>query len=226
MMNLIAWPPHMPSILRIMTAPLFGVRRRTAPMGAALVILFMLAAPVPHASAAAEDANAFVASLGMQAGAMFQPGIQPAQRLARLRTLFRDDFDVRGIGTFALGRYRGMATPGERHEYFQLYSEFAVRAVSNRLNALGGATLRITSVQPMDGEIVVSSEVIGTNGNPLHVDWYLVHKHGRDMVTDLSVNGASMKLTLRNQFATWIETNGGRFDALLAVLRQEIPQLQ
>jgi ABC-type transporter MlaC component len=33
-----------------------------------------------------------------------------------------------------------------------------------------------------------------------------------------------MKVTQRDEFARWIQNNGGRFDALLAVLRQQIAQ--
>jgi hypothetical protein len=33
-----------------------------------------------------------------------------------------------------------------------------------------------------------------------------------------------MKIALRDQFASWIQSNGGRFDALLAVMRQQIAE--
>jgi ABC-type transporter MlaC component len=41
-------------------------------------------------------------------------------------------------------------------------------------------------------------------------------------VTDVNIGGMSMKVALRDQFASWIETNGGRVNALLAVMRQQI----
>jgi hypothetical protein len=40
--------------------------------------------------------------------------------------------------------------------------------------------------------------------------------------TDVTVGGMSMKVALRDQFASWIESNGRRFGALLTVLRQQI----
>jgi hypothetical protein len=35
-----------------------------------------------------------------------------------------------------------------------------------------------------------------------------------------------MKVTQREDFGRWIQNNGGRFDALLAVLRQQIAQMR
>jgi hypothetical protein len=47
-------------------------------------------------------------------------------------------------------------------------------------------------------------------------------RHGRWKVGDVNIGGISMKDSRRQYFAQWIETNGGRFDALLAMLRREI----
>jgi phospholipid transport system substrate-binding protein len=58
----------------------------------------------------------------------------------------------------------------------------------------------------------------------VQIDWYLVNRGGDYKITDLSIGGISMKVTQRDEFARWIQNNGGRFDALLAVLRQQIAQ--
>ena len=58
----------------------------------------------------------------------------------------------------------------------------------------------------------------------MQIDWYLANRGGDYKITDLSIGGISMKVTQRDEFARWIQNNGGRFDALLAVLRQQIAQ--
>jgi phospholipid transport system substrate-binding protein len=208
-----------------MTATRIGCRARArVSAAAALTLATMLVLPMRPVSAA-QDPNAFINQLGTAGVATFQPGIAPQERLARLGELFRQDFDVRGIGTFALGRYRWVATPHEKREYFKLFSNFTVRAVNNKLGEYGAAGFQITGEQRgEDGQVVVSSELSRAGGNPVPVQWVLLHKHGRFMVSDLRVADTSMRLALRDQFASWIEGNGGRFDALLAVLRQMIAQ--
>ena len=58
----------------------------------------------------------------------------------------------------------------------------------------------------------------------MQIDWYLADTGGQYRMTDVTIGGMSMKVALRNQFASWIENNGGRFNALLAVMRQQITQ--
>jgi len=198
---------------------------RVSLAAATLALGLNLVAPVPPA-AAAQDPTALIQQIGTEGVAALQPNITVPQRLKVLGQLFRQDFDVRGIGTFAMGRYRVMATPRERHEYFRLFDDFAVRAVSNKLDDYAGAAFRITGTRRNDdGQIIVSSQLARGATDPISLEWSLQHKHGRYMVSDLKVGEVSMRVALRDQFASWIESNGGRFSALLAVLRQMNTQL-
>jgi phospholipid transport system substrate-binding protein len=54
------------------------------------------------------------------------------------------------------------------------------------------------------------------------VDWYAVDRGGAYKISDLVIEGVSMKMTHRNEVARWIEINGGGFASALAVLRQQI----
>jgi len=75
--------------------------RRSAAVGVfALTALFFF---VPR-EAAGQDARAFISTLGTQAIQVLGPSVSPAQRLARFRELFRNDFDVPGIGQFVLAK--------------------------------------------------------------------------------------------------------------------------
>jgi phospholipid transport system substrate-binding protein len=47
---------------------------------------------------------------------------------------------------------------------------------------------------------------------------------GRYLITDVVVGGVSMKVTQRDEFAAIIQRNGGRPEALLAALRQQLGQ--
>ena len=192
---------------------------------AGLTFAFTGAVLIPPA-AAAMDPDTFVTELGTRGINALRPGLPSAVRLARLRKLFRHGFDIGGIGTFALGRYRWQATPEQQQQHMALYQEFIVRVFSNQLNEYGGASFRVTGRGPSGEETVVASELARTDGNRLHLDWHLVSAGGRYRVTDLGVDGVSMKIQLRDRFASWIQDNGGQFNSLLAVLRQEIAQLQ
>ena len=89
--------------------------RRFFPAIGALLLLTGLLTAVPQ-TAGAQDARAFVANLGNQAIQVLGPSVSPAQRVARFRQLFQNDFDVPGIGQFVLGRYWRTASPQEQQD--------------------------------------------------------------------------------------------------------------
>ena len=42
------------------------------------------------------------------------------------------------------------------------------------------------------------------------IDWHVMNNGGRYLVTDVVVDGVSMKITQRSEFAAIIQRNGGR----------------
>ena len=198
-------------------------RFRRLPLAAGALALMLILTTQAAPVTAAQGPTALVTNVGTQ-------GIQAlggtsAERLARLSQLFQADFDIPGIGLFALGRYRTMATPQELQEFFRVYPAFTVRAFNSRLDEYRGAPFRVTGKRKIGGETIISSEMT-PNGGRVQLDWHLI-KSGparEYRINDVRIGGVSMKIALRDQFASWIQSNGGRFDALLAVMRQQIAE--
>ena len=194
--------------------------RRFAAFGVLLLGLMCLTAPRP---AAAQDAGTFVASLGQQAIQVLGPSVPEAQRLARFRVLFQNDFDLPGISQFVLGRYWRVATPQEQQEFLGLFHEYLVRAYSTRLSQYAGEQFRVTGARPYGAETIVTSEILRhSGGNPIQVDWYLINAGGRFLITDVYVAGVSMKVTQRDEFAAVIQRSGGQVEGLLSQLREKL----
>src|SRR5712692_3976832 len=193
--------------------------RRCAAVGALLVMVLVLAVPV---EARAQDARTFIGTLGQQAIEVLGPGVPELQRQARFRELFRDDFDLPGIGQFVLGRYWRVATPQEQQDFLGLFQEYLVRAYSARLGEYGGEPFRVTGARPNGDETIVTSEIVRANGSRVALDWHLIGPNGRYKITDVYVGGVSMKVTQRDEFASVIQRNGGRVEALIAQLRQKL----
>jgi phospholipid transport system substrate-binding protein len=189
-------------------------------IGMALALVVAL----PGRGTAAQDPQAVISYVGTQGMAAVGPNISPAQRTAQLRKLLQDYFDVPGIAEFVLGRYRSSANPQQQQEYLGLYRDYTVHAYDTQLGQYGAAPFRVTGSRSGGEQTVVTSEIIRSGGSRVQIDWYLVNRGGDYKITDLSIDGISMKVTQRDEFARWIQNNGGRFDALLAVLRQQIAQ--
>jgi phospholipid transport system substrate-binding protein len=193
--------------------------RRCAVVGALFVGLLVLAPPRP---AMAQDARAFVSTLGREAIQVLGPSVAPAKRVARFRELFHNDFDVPGIGQFVLGRYWRTATPQEQQEFLGLFQEYLAHAYSARLAEYAGEPFRVTGSRPNGEETVVASQIVRSNGSPIAVDWYLIGGAGGYRITDVYVGGVSMKVTQRDEFGSVIQRNGGRVAALIAQLQQKL----
>jgi phospholipid transport system substrate-binding protein len=184
----------------------------------ALIFALLLFAAWP---AAAEDASAFVGTLGTQAIQVLGKNVPPAQRLQRFRQLFASDFDIPGIGQFVLGRYWRIATPQEQQDFLKLLNEYLAQAYSARLSEYAGEPFRVIGSRPNGEETVVGSEIIRGDGSKIRVDWYLIDRGGWK-ITDAYVGGVSMKVTQRDEFASVIQRNGGSVAALIAQLRQKL----
>ncbi len=193
--------------------------RRFLPL-AVTAIAFGLLAAAPRGNAAM-DPRAFVGNLGDEGIQTLGPNVPPAQRVARFRELFRTDFDVSGIGRFAIGRYWQAFTPGQQQEFLRLFEETTAQTYAEKLGKYAGAQFRVTGSETAADGVVVNSEVAGPNG-AVHIDWHLAPVGGNYKVTDVYLDRVSMKITERDEFAKIIQNNGGKPDALLAVLRQQL----
>ena len=188
---------------------------------AGLVVLLVGCLGVAPRGAAAQDAAAFISNLGAQGMQVLGPSVPQQQRAARFRQLLDQDFDLPEISRFVLGPHARSMSPAAQHEFQPLFREYLVQAYTTRLGQYGGAPFQVTGTRPYGGETVVASQVQRGGGNPIQIEWHVINRGGRWLVTDVVVDGVSMKATQRSEFASIIQRNGGQPDALLAALRQQ-----
>jgi phospholipid transport system substrate-binding protein len=55
---------------------------------------------------------------------------------------------------------------------------------------------------------------------PVKVDWRLIGRNGAYKISDVSVDGISMAVTQRSEFASVIQHNGGQVQGLITMLRE------
>jgi phospholipid transport system substrate-binding protein len=194
--------------------------RRRFLIGACVLIVGILISVRPAAAAAGPAA--VISSLGNQALAVLGRNVDPNLRVARFRQLFSEDFDVPGIARFVLGRYWRIATEPQQKEFVKLFTDYIALAYSNRLAEYSGETLHVTGSKPAPDGSVVSSEIVRPNGAPpAKVDWLLTQHDGAYKISDVIVEGVSMAVTQRSEFASVIQRNGGQVQGLITALREK-----
>ncbi len=176
-------------------------------------------ASVAYAMTQAGSASQFIHQLGNQAIATLQtPGITLEEREARFRGILRQGFDVPFIGRFVLGRYWKRTAPEVRDDYLNLFSEYLLQIYSARLGGYAGETLSVLAERPAGAkDVVVSTRIERPSGPPITAEWRVRVTDSRLRIIDVSVEGVSMVVTQRSEFASVIRRNG--VEGLIEVLR-------
>jgi phospholipid transport system substrate-binding protein len=184
--------------------------------------LLLVAAAFVPAMPAATDPAALISNLGSRALEVLGKGATQSQRVARFRELLREDFDVPGIARFVLGRYWNIASEDQRAEFLKLFEDYVALAYATRLAEYAGETFKVTGSR-LDGDgAIVSSRILRPAGAaPIKVDWRLTGRNGIYKIADVSVDGISMAVTERSEFASVIQHSGGQVQSLIAMLREK-----
>jgi phospholipid transport system substrate-binding protein len=186
------------------------------------VAFVLCAGPFAAAAFAAADTGPaeLVRVLGNEALEVIRSDTSPAQKQAFFHQLLRQDFDLPGIAQFVLGPYWRVASESERHEFRRLFEDYVVRVYSERFARYGGESLRVTGSRSDPEGAVVTSEIVRPNRPPIKVDWRLSTKDGLYKISDVVIDGASMRASERSEFASVIQRSGGQVQGLLAIMRE------
>jgi phospholipid transport system substrate-binding protein len=188
----------------------------------AFAFLLAVAATPAMSVRAAMDPLAFIGDLGRRALDVLSNRVSPAVREARFRQLYREDFDGPLIARFVLGRYWRLASPQEQREFIRLFEDYVVLAYATRLSNYSGEQFRVLGARPERDVTIVSSEILRPGGAPaVKVDWRLVEDGGRLKIADVVVDGISMAVTQRQEFASVIQRHGGQVGGLLSLMREK-----
>ena len=197
------------------------MRRRSLLVAAALVAAAVQLPALPAAAAAPDDPAAMIQSLGNQTLTVLRRDFPPPERLARFRELFNRYFDVPGIARFVLGRYWQAASPEEQEQFINLFQGYVTAAYSDRLSNYGGASLQVTGTRPSPDGALVTSQIVRPTGTPIKVDWRVVREDGGLKIADVVVDGVSLAVTQRSEFASVLQRDGGRIAGLMQLMRQK-----
>ena len=183
-------------------------------------IFAVLVATGNTAVASGENAARFIDQLGIQTIETLRAAdLTRDQRDARFRRLLARGFDIPLIGRFVLGRYWRGATPEQRGVFIALYGEFFLRTYASRIGGFAGQAIVVTGARQASAvDFIVRSRIQRSSGQPFVADWRVRMTDGQYRVIDIMVDGVSMAITQRSEFAAVARRDG--IDGLLAILRQ------
>ena len=129
---------------------------------------------------------------------------------------------ARGLHDFVLGRYWRNASEEEQKEFVKLFEGYVVYVYTARLSNFGGQAFKVRGSRSDGDGVIVSTEIISPgNTSPLRIDWRLVRDNGTYKINDVIVEGISMMVTQRSEFASVVQRHGGQVRGLLAMMREK-----
>ncbi|PCJ03232.1 MAG: toluene tolerance protein [Alphaproteobacteria bacterium] len=164
----------------------------------------------------------FVSKLAKKGiGILENEDVQKEQREKDFRKLLHNNFDMKTIARFSLGRYWKVSSKTEKKEYLNLFENMIINVYSKRFSEYNGQTVKVSTARLTGkADALVSSSIVPESGPRIHVDWRIrKKKNGQFKVIDIIVEGVSMSLTQRSDFASVIQRGGGKVEVLLAHLR-------
>ena len=152
--------------------------------------------------------------------------ISKAEKAARFRVLFKQYFDIPAIARFVLGRYWKAAQPAEQEKFMTVFEDVIVYTWNRRFSEYNGQSLQVDAAAP-DGDdgALVTSRIVGAKAaETFGVAWRLRKRDQGLQIVDVIVEGVSMAITYRQEYASILAQQGG-FPGLLEQLGTKAAEL-
>ena len=182
-------------------------------------------AGVASAEDPAAGAKVFIENLADRAvKSLAAPDIDTAERRKRFRAVMLENFAFKRIAKWVLGRYWRRASDAEKTEYLKLYEDVLVLVYADRFAKYSGEVLDVGRSEVRGkNDILVYSKIVRPEGlKAVDVAWRISQQKSEYKIIDVMVEGLSMGLTQKKEFASVIRQNGAGVQGLIDELRKRL----
>lgn len=200
--------------------------RRIAVYGVLPILLVF--ADVPTGLAGEHPAARVINDLGREVETVLADRQRSEEERQRtFRDLLKTRFDTAYIAGFVLGRYRNRAGEDERRAFESAFVDYIVATYARRLGRYEGEMPRVEGVtQESDPtRVTVRSQLTPPDGPTVKINWRLRNRGQGWRIVDVVVEGVSLGLTQRAEFASFLRANNGRIAALTGALEKKVARL-
>lgn len=146
------------------------------------------------------------------------------ERESIFRTLLNETFDIPTIGRFVVGAHWRKAETNQQRDFLLVFEDVIVQRFLPLFAQYKGEKLIVEGAHSDTKNpkyTIVNSTYIDAQGRQVKTDWRLREKDGRFKVFDVLVEGVSMAITLRSEYAEVIKNAGG-LAGLVDLLRDKL----
>lgn len=194
--------------------------------GAFFILAIAVTASTSARADISDDAKAFINSLSEEVLVQLtDPNLPIEQQEERFKEIVTKYIAFESIARWVLGR-RGwkQASEEQREKYLELYGNLMVATYAHRFQGYSGEALKVTGARVIDAnQALVESKVFREGADkPLLISWRVRGSDGEYRIIDIMVEGLSMAQTQRSEFQSFMRSNDGDINALLANLDERL----
>lgn len=194
-------------------------RRRFLTIGLGIATSGLLYGPVW--AQAVERASAFMQQIGNQLTAIVNGGQGAADKRRAITQVLESAVDVDGVARFCLGQFWRLASPDQQKRYLAAFHEVLVTNISAKLGEYKGVKLTVQHGRQQDDEAIITTVVERPNNPPTSVDWVIEKPATAPRIIDVIAEGTSLRLTQRQDYASYLTRNNNDIDALINAMKQQ-----
>ena len=141
-------------------------------------------------------------------------------RFTQLEPVIRHSFDIASMARLAVGPSWAGLTEAQRQQVTESFGRYLSAIYADRFDSYAGQKLEVTGEQTAPSGVMVRSQIIKANGEPVKVD-YMMRRNGDSwLISDIYLDGAISEVaTRRSEFAAILRTDG--VDGLVAALNRK-----
>ena len=195
---------------------------RTLTLASAALCLGLITTAQPAAAAGGDTVRTFYDTLlaNMRSG----PSLGASGRYARIAPVVRRVFDIPFMTRLAVGPEWASLTEAQRQQVSQAFERYVAAVYAERFDNYSGEKLQVTGEQPSAGGTIITSQIVKSSGEPVHLNYLMRQNGGSWQIADVYLNGTISELaTRRSEFASILRTRG--IDGLIAMLNTKANNL-
>ncbi|MBB2202518.1 MlaC/ttg2D family ABC transporter substrate-binding protein [Gluconacetobacter tumulisoli] len=174
------------------------------------------------ADAAAASARSFVTDFGRQLITIVNSDRSLADKKTAILPLLQAHVDMDSIGRYCLGRYWRVATPEQQARYLTLFHQVLLNAITDKIGDYRGVTFTVSGTSPAGDDQAVDTIINRPEQPAANTQWIVSTTSGQPKVVDVVGEGTSLRLTQRQDYASFVARHNGSVDALLQALDHQV----
>ncbi len=140
-------------------------------------------------------------------------------RFTQLEPVIRRSFGIASMARLAVGPSWASLTEAQRQQVTESFGRYISAIFADLFDSYAGQRLEVIGEQPAPSGVMVKSQIIKANGEPVEVDYLMGCKGDSCLISDIYLDGAiSAVATRRAVFAPILKTGG--IDGLIAALNR------